>query len=146
MMGKVLITLQTVFCILLIYLGWSHLLDRPIFWPLTILGIAISASGVWAMKKVTRRIKTTPEPFEGTPLCKIGIYRLIRHPMHSGLLLSFAMFASACENTFTGWGIWIGLVVVLIGKIRIEEKMLGEAIPAYQEYRQTTKRLIPFIF
>ncbi len=146
MIGKILITLQAVFCTLLFWMGVSAVLHKPLLWPVTVLGIAISAAGVWSMKKATNKITVTPEPYEGTPLCETGIYHLIRHPMYSGLLIAFAMFAIACENSFLGWGVWLGLLIVLWGKIRIEERLLETQIPAYREYRTRTKRLIPLVW
>ena len=98
------------------------------------------------MKRATNKITVTPEPYEGTPLCDSGIYHFIRHPMYSGLLIAFAMFAIACENSFLGWGVWLGLLIVLWGKIRIEERLLETQIPAYREYRTRAKRLIPLVW
>jgi|GEM_PF-4894369 len=97
-MGKILMTLQIVFCTLLFGAGLRGLIGTPLLWPATVLGIAISSAGVWSMQKTTNRIRITPEPYQGTPLCDRGIYHYIRHPMYSGLLITFAMFAIACHS------------------------------------------------
>ena len=145
-MGKILMTLQIVFCTLLFGAGLRGLIGTPLLWPATVLGIAISSAGVWSMQKTTNRIRITPEPYQGTPLCDRGIYHYIRHPMYSGLLITFAMFAIACHSWWKGGGIWLGLAIVLWGKIRIEERLLSEHLSGYREYRTRTKSLIPYVW
>ncbi len=78
---------------------------------------------------------------------KTGVFRFIRHPSYSGLLI-----------IFTGIGLntrsWIGLAIVLVPiigallyRIHVEEKALSNAFgEEYRNYCRSTKRLIPGVF
>ncbi|HBV87336.1 isoprenylcysteine carboxylmethyltransferase family protein [Desulfosporosinus sp.] len=78
-------------------------------------------------------------------LVKTGVYRYIRHPQYTGLLLlSFGMMAE-----------WATLPMLLLYPVMItmylrlakkeEKDMLFEFGNQYREYMRTTKRFIPFI-
>ena len=90
-------------------------------------------------------VKMAPEPEDAAELCERGIYRFIRHPMYSGLLMGMTMFAVAAGG-WSGWVLWAGLAAVLWGKLSLEEKLWVEHDPAYREYMKRTRRLIPWIF
>lgn len=75
-----------------------------------------------------------------------GPYRLIRHPMYTGQLLTYVGFGLALQS-------WAAILFILImfsigysNRIHIEEKLLvAELGNAYLGYMKKTKRLIPFI-
>ena len=74
-----------------------------------------------------------------------GPYRLVRHPIYSGILL--AVLGSAIALS------WLFLVaLVLVGvyftySTIIEERYLTEQFPdTYPVYRRSTKMLVPSIF
>jgi protein-S-isoprenylcysteine O-methyltransferase Ste14 len=78
-------------------------------------------------------------------LLEKGAYRLVRHPIYSGILqLSF------------GWGLWragwLTLVYALLlfilfdRKARREEQLLLAAFPGYGTYAARVRRLIPFLY
>ncbi len=78
---------------------------------------------------------------------KTGLFRFVRHPSYSGLILIFAAIALHTRN-------WIGFAIVLIPtvaalfyRIRVEESALRRAFGHdYDDYSKTTKRLIPGIY
>ena len=80
-------------------------------------------------------------------LYRSGLYRVVRHPSYSGMLICFAAIAIVEQN-------WISAVVVLLFptaallyRIHVEEKALNEAFGAqYAEYSKATMRLIPGIY
>ncbi|MCB1093160.1 MAG: isoprenylcysteine carboxylmethyltransferase family protein, partial [Verrucomicrobiae bacterium] len=139
-LGQWLVAAQVGLCVWLIWLGWSGVLAHPWLWPGVVVGVVISASGVWAMR--LSRLRVTPEPGEEATLCERGIYGWIRHPMYAGLLLAFAMFAIGAGNPFAWLG-WAGLLGVLLAKLRIEERLWSGRDPAYRAYMSRTKRLVP---
>ena len=106
--------------------------ESPGLWGGVVLGAVITLSGVWAMR--VSRVKMTPEPGHEAELCERGVYRVIRHPMYSGVLVAFAMFAFAV-GSWTGWLIWAGLGTVLWMKITIEEKLWSDRDPSYRDYK-----------
>jgi Phospholipid methyltransferase len=74
-----------------------------------------------------------------------GPYRLVRHPIYSGILLAVLGTARALS--------WLFLVaLVLVGvyftySANVEERDLTEQFPGtYPEYRRSTKMLVPFFF
>jgi protein-S-isoprenylcysteine O-methyltransferase Ste14 len=86
-----------------------------------------------------------PRPIAGAPLVESGAYRLIRHPIYSGLVLAAI-----------GWGLvtcsilaiaTAGLLFLLLAaKSHREEAWLAAIHPEYGAYQQRTKRLIPWIY
>ena len=80
-------------------------------------------------------------------LQQAGIFRLVRHPSYTGLLLIFTAIGLYTRN-------WIGLAIVvlpttaaLLYRIHVEEQALTRAFgPQYLAYMQSTKRLIPGIY
>jgi protein-S-isoprenylcysteine O-methyltransferase Ste14 len=74
-----------------------------------------------------------------------GPYRVVRHPIYSGLLL--ALIGSALA---TGSGLLpaaIGAGAYFVMSLRVEEADMAARFPdEYPEYVRHTKRLIPFVY
>ena len=128
-------------------LAWHQLLS----WTLLILALVPLALGVRQLKHALRADQERPEAallgFEKTAeLVTTGIYRYIRHPMYSSLLLlAWGVFWKAPS--------WSGAALVavatgcLLATARAEEREnLRFFGPAYAAYMQRTKRFIPFLF
>lgn len=73
-----------------------------------------------------------------------GIYGYVRHPIYAGDLLLLTGLELAL-NSWLVLGVLVPLGVVLRQTQR-EEAVLTDSFPAYQSYRERTKRFIPFIF
>lgn len=76
-----------------------------------------------------------------------GVYRLVRHPMYTALLLYSVGQALVLPNYVAGpfYGVTMALLVAL--RIGPEERMMLEEFGKdYQEYRAHTKRLVPGIW
>jgi protein-S-isoprenylcysteine O-methyltransferase Ste14 len=86
-----------------------------------------------------------PEPKPGGLLVTSGVYRRIRHPMYSAVLL--AMLAAVLADP-RPWRVaaWLALLGVLLAKLRREERYLTARHPEYAAYCKRTRRLIPGIF
>ena len=105
-------------------------------------GFMLAAAGTFNLGR-----KLTPFicPKAGSLLLEKGAYRLVRHPVYSGLL-----------QICFGWGLWThgwltlgyGLILFLIFdlKSRREEQFLRARFPGYAAYSRRVKRLIPFIY
>jgi protein-S-isoprenylcysteine O-methyltransferase Ste14 len=116
---------------------------------LRILGLAIIAVGgvfgTGGVLALGRNLTPFPKPIEGGTLVTSGVYRWVRHPIYTGLILGTL-----------GWSLWhanllgVGLAVLLFVffdlKSRREERWLSEAYPGYAAYRQRVKKLIPFVY
>ena len=76
-----------------------------------------------------------------------GIYRYLRHPMYSGILLSFLGLSLSLSNYLSLIVIVVPIAAVFLHRIRIEERLLLDNFgAAYQTYCASTKRLIPLVY
>jgi protein-S-isoprenylcysteine O-methyltransferase Ste14 len=130
--------------------GWLGQRWAEPSWILIGLGLTLVAAGlllaVWARTALAGNWSGSVTLKEGHEIVRSGPYRLIRHPIYSGLLL--ALLGSALAL-----GEWRGLVAVVLAtgrslwKIRLEERRLGEHFgAAYAEYRRTSWAMIPYVF
>lgn len=80
-------------------------------------------------------------------LYRKGLYSLVRHPSYTGMLVLFAAMGARTQN-------WVALAIVMIPsfaallyRMHVEEQALTNAFGArYEDYRRTTKRLVPWIY
>ena len=80
-------------------------------------------------------------------LVERGPFRAVRHPSYTGVLLAFVGLALSLGN-------WAALLVILvpigaafIRRMNVEEDALSRALGTrYAEYKNHTKRLVPFIY
>lgn len=78
---------------------------------------------------------------------KNGIYRLVRHPAYSGMIVSFAGFGLSLNNWISICLIAFPVITIIIHRIRIEEKVLCDHFGAeYIDYMKLSKRLFPWIY
>lgn len=84
---------------------------------------------------------------EGQRVVRCGLYRFVRHPSYTGLLLRYAGFCMALANWFSAALIFLPLLVATLYRIRVEEAALREHFgEEYAAYARVTKRLVPGIF
>jgi len=86
-----------------------------------------------------------PELKAGARLATSGIYRWIRHPMYSAVLL--AMLAAVLAD-LQPWRlvVWFALLGVLVAKLQREERYLLQRFAEYASYRKRTWRLLPWLW
>lgn len=109
---------------------------------LLLTGSLIAATGAISLGK---NLTPLPRPKEDAKLIVSGAYRLVRHPIYSGI--TFMAF---------GWGMWlhnwltIGYALLLFAffdiKSRHEERWLEEKFPEYNAYRKRVRKMIPFVY
>ncbi|MCL4403777.1 isoprenylcysteine carboxylmethyltransferase family protein [Patescibacteria group bacterium] len=105
-------------------------------------GIALA---IWARYHLGRNWSNHPDIKEGHELVTSGPYRLLRHPIYTGMLA--ALLGTAL---MVGWFWFIVFAVTafaFVRRIRIEEGyMLGLFPDAYPAYVGRTKALVPFVW
>jgi protein-S-isoprenylcysteine O-methyltransferase Ste14 len=129
---------------LVVLLPAGHTWSLP---PAVALGCRVAAVAglvvmVVAATALGRGLTAAPLPNQHARLRTGGLYRYVRHPIYSGLLL----FALA--QSLTSGSPWVGLsyvlLVLLIGvKARWEERHLAARFPDYPEYARRTPRFVP---
>lgn len=112
-------------------------------------GLALWAAGlgfaVWARVHIGRNWGVPMTRKEEPELVTSGPYRLVRHPIYSGILV--AGIGTAVALT------WVLLIVTAVAgayfvySATVEERYLTEEFPdAYPAYQLSTKMLLPYIF
>jgi protein-S-isoprenylcysteine O-methyltransferase Ste14 len=84
---------------------------------------------------------------ESQTLHKTGLFRYMRHPSYTGMLLIFFALGLATRN-------WLSIAIILalpllalLYRIRVEEAALSSAFGAeYVDYSRVTRRLLPGIY
>jgi protein-S-isoprenylcysteine O-methyltransferase Ste14 len=114
-------------------------------WMAAVLCIAGLAFCVWARVTLGRNWSGTITFKEGHELIERGPYRLVRHPIYTGLLAMFLATAIAAGHLG-------GVVAVMLAfasfwvKLKEEEKLMLQQFPdQYGSYQQRVKRIIPFV-
>ena len=117
---------------------------RQVFsWILLLGSLVLAIHGFWMLRsqgQPTAGVETT------TQLVGSGIYRFIRHPLYTSLLL-FGWGAFLKHTTWTAAGLTLGATAFLMATTLFEEdeniERFGEA---YIEYKKHTWRMIPLVF
>jgi len=119
-----------------------HTIGRPLGFLLAGIGFVLVVTGVCSLG---RNLTPFVCPKAQATLITGGAYRLVRHPIYSGLIF----FAGGFALIVQGWitiGFTLLLVALLDRKSRREELILLQQQPGYAEYRRRVKQLIPFIY
>jgi protein-S-isoprenylcysteine O-methyltransferase Ste14 len=102
--------------------------------------------GVWAVLAMKLHTVTVlPSVKKGGQLCTSGPYRVIRHPMYTAVLL---LLLGLLLNNYSHIGLVVFIIVLvdLIVKMNVEEKILLAHYTDYKNYMTKTKRIIPFFY
>jgi protein-S-isoprenylcysteine O-methyltransferase Ste14 len=108
---------------------------------LFVLGLGFA---VWARVRIGRNWGTPMSRKNQPELVTGGPYRLVRHPIYTGILVAAAGTAVAL-----GW-LWLTAVVIagiyFLYSATVEERYLTEQFPDdYPAYQRSTRMLVPFI-
>ena len=102
-------------------------------------GSCLAAAGAASLE---RGLTALPLPNDRAQLRTGGLYRWVRHPIYSGLLIGSAARAATSGNR---WGLvtFVALAGLLTGKTSFEERHLRARFPDYGGYADRTPRFIP---
>jgi len=89
----------------------------------------------------------TLEVLDNHSLVTQGVYRRVRHPMYTALLLYSAGQALVLPNYVAGLSSAVAMALIVALRIGPEERMMVEQFGAnYRQYAAATKRLLPGIW
>lgn len=140
--GNLLVALQFILIATLLLMA-SDEVNLP--W-IYIGGVLFIAPGLlilfFALKDLGGSLTANPVPKAKATLVTSGLYKLVRHPIYTGLLL--ATFGSVVQSMAVGkLFVWLALVLLLNYKARWEESLLEQKYADYAEYKKTTGRFLP---
>jgi protein-S-isoprenylcysteine O-methyltransferase Ste14 len=110
---------------------------------LTLAGVAFA---LWSRFAIGKNWSATVTVKESHHLVRTGPYAIVRHPIYCGFL--FALLGTAVARGTAGAFVGVGILLFVFWlKLRLEEQfMLEQFGPAYEDYRNEVKRLIPFVW
>lgn len=120
-------------------------LDTWVAW----LGLALAVTGLaftcWARVVLGRNWSGVVQLKHDHELIVRGPYRIVRHPIYTGLLLAFFGTGLAVGE----WRAVVAIVIVAIAfwrKLRLEERWLCELFDdQYRRYMREVKALVPWV-
>jgi protein-S-isoprenylcysteine O-methyltransferase Ste14 len=117
--------------------------------PVFVAGTALVAIGllfcVWARVHLGTNWSASVTVKQGHELVRSGPYRVVRHPIYTGLLL--ALLGTAIARGDAQGFVAVAIATVAFShKLRIEERWMQETFgDAYARYRAEVPALVPFV-
>lgn len=124
-------------------MGYHFGMANAVGFALVVAGISLRAIGRRTLaKSYSYVLKATQKKV----LVKHGVYKFIRHPIYLAAILYTTgtplIFSSVC-----GFLVILGLIPCILYRIEVEENMLiREFGNEYLEYKEYTKKLIPYVY
>ena len=108
---------------------------------LCVTGVAIA---IWSRACLGANWSARPAVKVGHELVTSGPYRLVRHPIYTGMLLG--ALGTALDAGIIGLSIFVVACVFLISRIPVEERLMTQLFAEqYVQYKGRTKALIPYV-
>ena len=113
---------------------------------LSYIALAVLIAGVvvvlLGILNLNDNLSPFPSPKKHGELIQNGIYKYIRHPIYSGILLAmtgYSIYAGALDKL----AVTIAMGVVFYFKSSYEEKLLLKRYTSYAHYKKITGRFFP---
>ena len=117
--------------------------------PAQMLGVVVTGLGAaliaWGFASLGDALTPFPQPLDGAALHRKGAYRLMRHPIYTGVVLGSL-----------GWCLWwlsaigvlpaLALAIFFDRKAAYEETWLRGKYPDYGDYARRVKKFIPGLY
>jgi len=120
--------------------------SEQIVWLGLVLGIGGIAFALWAIVAIGRHYDLELEVHADHEVVRTGPYRLVRHPIYTGLLVHLIGACLATGNLLLVAGTFFVVLPILYIRARTEERLLGEQLgPAYDAYARKVGMLVPLL-
>ena len=127
-------------------LGWWFLPpNKATFFAGAAILIAGLAFAVWARIHLGRNWSSTVTLKEGHRLIRSGPYRLVRHPIYTGLISGVAGTAIASGEVRAAIAVVLLTVAFLFKSKREEQFMVKEFGDQYVQYQKEVGAFVPFL-
>jgi len=114
--------------------------------PFRAMGAVLCGAGLIimfaALTSIGAAVQIAPEPRAGARLATTGIYRYLRHPIYTAIVLLVAgLFLR--KPTIAVAIAASAVIGFLLIKVRFEERLLLARYPEYVEYKRRTWGIVP---
>ena len=99
---------------------------------------------VTAFVQLGSSLTAHPEPLAKATLKVHGLYRVVRHPIYSALIL-LMLGSTGMAPSLWRWVTLLALTILLFFKARWEESLLQQRYPDYAQYALRVPMLVPTI-
>lgn len=125
-------------------LGWTQV---PTWLVYTAAAVQLAAYGLYAeVLRENAYLSRTVEVQENQKVIDTGLYGIIRHPMYTATILLFLAMPLVL-GSWVSFGIMLLYPVLILFRIRNEEKVLEAGLEGYRDYKKRVRfRLIPFLW
>lgn len=113
-----------------------------------VAGLLLALSGLLviltAVYQIRKSLTPFPSPVTNGQLITTGLYRYIRHPIYSGIILAaagYGLLAGDATKLIISGALWL----LFYFKSKYEETMLMAFYDHYSQYRSRTSRFFPFL-
>ena len=96
---------------------------------------------VFAFVALRPSLRVSPIPRPGAPLIDRGVYRWLRHPMYTAVLL-FGAGMAIRDLSYLSIGLWTLLFVDLVIKADYEDALLSAIHPEAKKYQMSTRGIL----
>lgn len=124
--------------------GWSSV---PTAVKIVAAVLFLTSYGLYAeVMRENQYLSRTIEVQENQKVVDTGLYGIVRHPMYTATILMFLSIPLILGSWISFIIFWLYPIIILI-RIKNEEKILTEQLTGYKEYKQKVKyKIIPFIW
>ncbi len=122
-------------------LGFSTFIQKIGLLSFTLGLIIITISFIQLNKNLT----AFPTPKKNAVLLSNGLYKFVRHPIYTGVILTFLGY-SFYQNSVYKLLITILLIILFHFKTNYEEQQLEKKFSNYKLYKSKTGKFLPKIF
>lgn len=121
------------------------LFPAALFWFGVVIFVLGALITVVAVLQLNINLSPFPSPLPGSKLIENGVYKFVRHPIYTALILAFTGYAIISDS---GYRLLISAVLFLLFyfKTRYEERRLIEKFPTYSEYKKQSGRFFPRVW
>lgn len=109
---------------------------------IALVGTAVRASGIYSLGEF---FSAHVETWGHQAVVEKGPYLYIRHPAYAGNILQ-AVGMPLILNAYLTLLLSAFIISLFLVRLVLEEKVLTDKLPGYQEYMKRTKRIIPGVW